>query len=514
MSQETSLNNKRIAKNTLMLYLRTFITMCVSLYTGRIMLQALGLDNYGINNVVGGIVNMSGIITATMATSISRYITYAIGEGNKDKQKTIFSTSVNVLFIMALISAILLEIVGVWFLNTQANIPQGRMYAANWVLQCSIFTFVIGLIGVPFRAVIIAHERMSVYAYMGIIDVVVKLSICFAIQVYGGDRLILLSIIFMIVSVLMDILYWCYCFKYFEEAKFRRVFDLQLLKEMSGYAGWSFFGNSAWILNTQGVNMLVNVFYGVVFNASRGIANTVNAGIQKFVGDFMIAFSPQITKSYASGNMDNIVVLAIRGTKFTWLLMYVFIVPVFLEADTLLQLWLGDVPPLASVFLRLTMFESLAVQSGTTLFKVIQAKGDLRRFQIEATLWGACVFPIAWVAFEYGAPVWTPYVIFIIVYFSLNIIRLYALRRLMQFPIRKFIRESIIPCLWVSVLSFTVPILVAYFMSPGICHFLAVIFISVLWTAFCSYQWGLSKNERRFLVEKIVDLYKKKIQKA
>lgn len=513
MPQDSSLNNKRIAKNTLMLYMRTFITLCVGLYTGRIMLQALGVDNYGINSVVGGIVGMSGIVTSTMAASISRYITYVIGEGNMDRLKTVFSTSVNVQLIMAIIAIFILEVIGVWFLNTQANIPEGRMYAANWVLQCSIFTLAVGLIGVPFGAVIIAHEHMSVYAYMSIVDVAVKLAVCFIIKAYGGDRLILLSGMLSAVGVFMSLFYWCYCFRHFEEARFRRVFDWKLLKDMGGYAGWSLFGSSAWMLNTNGVNMLVNVFYGVTFNASRGVAGTVNNAVQKFVGDFTTAFSPQITKSYASGNVDYMVMLAIRGTKFTWLLMYVFIVPVFLEADTLLKLWLGDVPPLAGIFLRLTLFESLAVESGSTLLKVIQAKGEIKRYQIEVTLWGFCVFPIAWIAFECGAPVWSPYVIFIVVYFLLNIVRFYTLRRLMQFPVWRFIRESLLPCLRVSLLSFTVPGIVSWLMNPGITHFLVVTPIAVLWTAFCCYRWGFDDNERKFLVEKVVDLYEKKFQK-
>lgn len=286
MDNQTSENNKRIAKNTLMLYMRTFITMCISLYTGRIMLQALGVDNYGINNVVGGIVGMSGIITSTMAAAISRYITYAIGEGDSEKQKRVFSTSVNVQIIMAIIAVVVLEIVGVWFLNTQANIPNDRMYAANWVLQCSVLDLAIGLVSVPFTATIVAYERMTVYAYMGIVDVLLKLILCFSIQAYGGDRLILFSILLTIANVLTALFYCFYSHKNFKEARFRWVLNAKLLKEMGSYAGWSLFGNSAWVFNTQGVNMLVNVFYGVVFNASRGVANTVNSAIQKFVNDF------------------------------------------------------------------------------------------------------------------------------------------------------------------------------------------------------------------------------------
>lgn len=511
MSVESQ-NNKRIAKNTLMLYMRTFITMCVSLYTGRIMLQALGVDNYGINNVIGGLTGMSCIITGTMAAAISRYITYAIGEGDTKKQRIVFSTSVNVQLVMAFIAVIVLELVGVWFLNTQANIPSGRMEAANWVLQCSILTTAVGLVGVPFTAVIVAYERMGVYAYMGIVDVMVKLILCFSIQAYGGDRLILFSVLLTIVGILTTLFYCFYCYRCFEEARFRMVLDMRLLKDIGSYAGWNLFGNSAWSFNTQGVNMLVNVFYGVVFNASRGVANTVNSAIQKFVNDFTTAFSPQITKSFASGNIDYTVKLAIRGTKFTWLLMYIFIVPVCLEADTILRLWLVEVPPLAGIFLRLTMFESLAVQSGSTLLKVIQAQGDIRRYQIEVTAWGCSVFPLAWVTFKLGAPVWTPYVIFIIVYFLLNIVRFNTLRRLMQFPVRRFLHEAVFPCLWVSVISFIVPGIVAMWIPVGIWHFLVVSPIAVFWTIFCAYKWGFTPGERDFLKEKLI-MIKNKIQK-
>lgn len=503
MSNESQ-NNKRIAKNTLLLYMRTFITMCVSLYTGRIMLYALGVDNYGINNVVGGLVSMSSIITGTMAAAISRYITYAIGEGNSEKQRTVFSTSVNVQIVMALIAVVVLEIIGVWFLNSQANIPVSRMTAANWVLQCSILSTAIGLVGVPFTSVIIAYERMNVYAYMSIVDVMVKLILCFFIQAYGGDRLILFSILLTVSSVMTTSFYCFYCYNNFKEARFRRVLDMKLLKEMGYYAGWSLFGNSAWTLNTQGVNMLVNVFYGVVFNASRGVANTVNSAVQRFVNDFTMAFSPQITKSFASGDIDYTVKLAIRGTKFTWLLMYIFIVPVCLEADTLLQLWLVEVPPLAAVFLRFTMFESLALQSGNTLLKVIQAQGDIRRYQIEVTAWGCCVFPLSWIAFKFGAPVWSPYAIFIVVYFLLNIVRFYTLRRLMQFPVRRFLREALLPCLSVSVIAFTLPVFIAWWIPAGLVHFLVVTPIAVLWTVFCCYKWGFTTGEREFLKEKVL----------
>ncbi|MGL6178936.1 MAG: hypothetical protein ACRC13_06920, partial [Tannerellaceae bacterium] len=329
MSNDISQNNKRIAKNTLVLYFRTFITMIVGLYTGRVMLQALGIEGYGINSVIGGIVAMSSLITSTMSQSISRYITFELGGGSKDRLRTLFSTAINVQIVLAILVAIVLEIAGVWFLNSEANIPEGRMYAANWVLQCSIMTLIISLVSSPFNALIIAHERMSVYAYMSIVDVALKLIICFALLSYQGDRLILLAVLQIFVALVMQILYGVYCNKKFEEAHYNPfTLDSGLMKELAVFSGWNMFGNAAWVFNTQGVSMLVNVYFGVVFNAARGLAATVNGAVQGFVGNFTTAFSPQITKSYAADNKEYAIYLVNRGTKFTWLMMYVFIVPV------------------------------------------------------------------------------------------------------------------------------------------------------------------------------------------
>lgn len=496
-------NNKRIAKNTLALYFRTFITMIIGLYTGRVMLQALGVNNYGINNVVGGIVGMSSLITGTMSAAISRYLTYGIGCGNKERLKITFSTSINAQIIMVVLVMIVLEIIGVWFLNTKANIPEGRMDAANWVLQCSIISLSIGLISTPYNALIVAHEKMDIYAYTSIIEVTLKLAICFIIMSYGGDRLKLLSLLTVAVALGMQTFYTLYCSRKFEEAHYNyKIFDKSLMKELTIFSGWNLFGSTAWIFNTQGVNMLVNVFFGVAFNAARGLAGTVNGAIQGFVGNFTMAFSPQITKSYAAGDIDYAINLANRGTKFTWLMMYVFIVPVCLEADMLLKLWLGEVPEMAGIFLRLAMFESLAVLSGQTLLKLIQANGNIKRYQIEISLMGCTVFPIAWIAYSFGAPVWSAYVIFIIIYFSINIIRYIRLKSLMPFSIRKHIYECIIPCIIVSITSFVIPTPIYYFMDDSIIRFFIVVPVAILSTLCCCYMFGLSSSEKLFFSKK------------
>ena len=506
-------NNRRIAKNTLALYFRTFITMIVGLYTGRVMLQALGVENYGINAVVGGIVGMSALITSTMSQAISRYITYALGKGEKEGLKTMFSTSISAQIVMALVVVLVLEVVGVWFLNSGANIPEGRMEAANWVLQCSIVSLIISLVGSPFGALIIAHERMAIYSYMSIVDVTLKLVICFVIMAYGGDRLILLALLQVAIAFGMQIFYGWYCGRNFEEAHYNpQVFDKGLMKELTAFSGWNLMNNGAYVFATQGVNMLINVFFGVVYNASRSVAMTVNGAIQSFVGNFTIAFSPQITKSYAAGDTSYAVHLVIKGTKFTWLMMYIFIVPVFMEADILLQLWLGEVPEQAALFLRFAMFESLAVSSGQNLFKLIQADGHVKKYTIHAAITAGFIFPLTWLSFYLGAPVWTAYLIFIIIFLILNLVRFYALKRLMPFSIRQFMKDAIIPCLIVSVASFIVPIIVAYYMEQSVIRFFVNGTVSVLWTIVCCVLFGLTKNERFFFYDKAKLLINKYIK--
>lgn len=498
-------NNKRIAKNTLALYFRTFITMIVGLYTGRVMLQALGVDNYGINNVVGGIVGMSSLITSTMSAAISRYITYSIGQGDKERLKTMFSTSVNAQIVMSIIAVIVLEIFGLWFLSNEANIPDRRMTAAHWVFQCSLISLVIGLISSPYNALLVAHERMGIYAYTSITEVTLKLVVVFTILAFDGDRLILLSILNVIVGLGMRIFYGWYCSKYFEESNYNvKIFDKRLLKELTVFSGWNLLNNGAWVFATQGVNMLVNVFFGVAYNAARGIAQTVNGAVQGFVGNFTMAFSPQITKTYAAGDKEYAIQLGNRGTKFSWLMMYIFIVPVFCEAETLLKIWLGQVPEWSVLFLRFAMFESLAVSSGQNLFRLIQADGNVKKYTVHAAITAGMIFPLAWLLYYWGAPVWVAYLIFIFDFMVLNIVRFFDMKRLMPFSIRQFLREVFVPCITVSVASFILPLAVCYYMESGLLRFFINVPLAVLWTIACSVVFGLTKNERIFLKNKFL----------
>ena len=510
VQQDKSANNKRIARNTIALYFRTFITMIVGLYTGRVMLQALGVDNYGINNVVGGIVAMSSLITATMSQAISRYITYALGKGEKEQLKTMFSTAVNAQIVMSSIAIVVLEIFGLWFLNSGAQIPEGRETAAFWVFQCSLICLVLSLVSSSYNSLIIAHERMGVYAYVSIAEAILKLAICYVIMAYNGDRLIYCAILHVCVALSIRGFYAFYCGKNFVEARYSpRVFDKRLLRELTTFSGWNLLNNGSYTFATQGVNMLVNAFFGVAFNAARGLALQVNTAVQGFVNNFTVAFSPQITKSYAAGDKEYAVYLSNRGTKFAWLIMYVFIVPVCCEADTLLELWLEEVPEWSALFLRFAMFESLAVVSGQNLFRLIQADGNVKTYTIHASITAGVIFPLTWIVYLLGAPVWSAYLIFILDFMVLNLVRFYDIKKLMVFSIKQFVRDVAAPCFLVSIVSFLVPVIICYCIEPGILRFFVNVPVAVLWTLFCCVILGLTKNERKFFLNKAIAIIKK-----
>lgn len=509
-------DNKRIAKNTLLLYFRTFITMLVGLYTGRVMLSALGVENYGINNVVGGIVGMSSLITGAVSSTITRFITYALGEGDKQRMRLVFSTSVNVQIVMSFVAVVVLEIIGIWFLNTHAVIPDGRMTAAHWVLQCAIIGLVLGLVSSPYNAVIVAHEHMSIYAYMSIVDVVLKLLVCFAIMAYGGDRLIFLSILMVCIGLAMRIFYGWYCTRHFDEAHYDlKLFDKSFVKEMSQFTGWFLVGNAVWVMNTQGLNMLINVFFGVVFNAARGVALTVTGALSSFVNNFTVAFVPQITKSYAAGDRERLLTLMFQGTKIVWFLFIVLIIPVFIEADFLLKLWLGTPPDHAVTFLRFALIESWSLSISFVLHNAILASGKLKRVQLKIAVYTAFVFPLTWLSFKLGAPAWASYAVFIFMNTTAKGFTICELRRIMNFPIGPFVRKVVLRCAAVSFVAFAIPALVSLQMQQSLIRFFVVVPFSVLWTIVCMYLLGINAAERvlaQTYAKKLVSKFKERFE--
>lgn len=503
-------NNKRIAKNTLLLYFRMIIIMVVTLFTSRIVLDALGETNYGIYNVVGGVVTMFSVLSSSLSGAISRFITYELGKKNIEHLKLIFSTSVNIQIIMSIIIFVLCEIIGVWFLNEKMNIPNERMEAANFILHCSIMTFVINLISVPYNATIIAHEKMSAFAYISILEVSLKLLVAYLIYLSPFDKLKVYALLILLISAILRLIYGFYCKHHFEEAHYNfKLLDKKIFKEMSSFAGWNLFGNTAYMLNTQGINMLINIFFGVTTNAARAIAIQVDTAVQQFVNNFMTAINPQITKSYANGDSEYMYKLVCRGTKFSFFIMYIFIVPIVLEAETILKIWLNQVPADTTIFMRLVVISSLASLIGNSLYCAIQATGNIKRYQIIVTSVGCLVFPFTWIAFKLGAPAYSTYIIYAILYFSLNFIRLSTLRRLMNFNVKYFIYKVFAKIGLCAILCFIMPGMIAYLMPPSIVRFFIVCFSSILWSVGCIYFIGFEKVEQEFFTKKIREIIKK-----
>ncbi len=507
-------NTKRIAKNTLILYVRTLFTMLVSLYTSRVILNTLGVSDFGISNVVGGVVGMFSVISGSLSSSISRFITYELGHGDINKLKRIFSTSVNIQIGIALIIVILAECIGVWFVNHKLNIPAGRLVAANWVFQCSLLSFAIGLISVPYNACIIAHERMSAFAYMSILETILKLVIVYMLFISPYDKLISYAVLFVVISLIMRLIYGWYCNKHFVESHYEFIYDRPLIKEMTGFAGWSFFGNTAYMLNTQGVDMLINIFFGVTLNAAKGVASQVQNAVMQFVGNFTVAINPQITKSYASGDREYMNKLICRGARLSYYLLLIFTVPIVCEADYILYLWLKTVPEYAPIFLRLILFGTLMTLLGNTMLTAIQATGNIRRYQIWITITGCFVFPLTWIAYKLGFPPETTYIIYIIIYFLLNFIRVYIAKGLMDFPVRLYLFDVIFRVVIVSIVAFIFPLLVIRYFEPGFLRLCISCIVSLISSLLTINILGLEHVEREMIYKKVSHiLFKLKFSK-
>lgn len=501
MSNQTLDNNKRIAKNTLLLYFRMLFLMVISLFTSRITLQTLGVDNFGIYNVVGGIVAMFSIMSGSLSNAISRYITFELGKGDKKILKKVFSTAVNVQIIMAVIIAVLIEIGGVWFLNYKMNIPDGRMVAANWVLQFSIISFAVNLISIPYNAAIIAHEKMSAFAYISIYEAVMKLVVVYLIVISPFDKLIVYSFLILLISLSLRLIYGVYCKRKFEECSYMFILDKPLLKKMTSFAGWNFFGAGSFLLMTQGVNMLLNMFFGVALNAARGIATQVENVVNQFTTNFGTAINPQITKSYAKGDYAYMHKLVFAGSKYSFFLVVVLCVPIILEANQILHLWLGLVPEYAVVFLRLTLMISMLSVVSNTLVTSMMATGDIKKYQIIVGGLGMIIFPVVYILYKLGfSPQWSYYIQLIIFVFQL-ICRLYLLKDMIKLPVLSFVKEVLFKDIVVLCLTMILPLLLIWNMEETLVRFISVCAVCELSAFISIYFGGLNHSERAKVIE-------------
>lgn len=490
--------------------------MLVALYTSRVILNALGVEDFGINNVVGGFVAMFSLISSALTSSIGRFLTFELGRNNQSKLKEVFSTSLLIQLSLSALVLIVAETVGIWFVNYKMVIPADRLYAANWVFQASMLGFVLGLLSTPYNAAIIAHERMNIYAYFGILQIFINLGIVLfiAYSPFEFDRLIVYSILVVCVSVLMQALYWTYCYRHFPESRVRPKFNKQQWKEMSGFAGWNGVGCSAAILRDQGVNILLNLFFGPVVNAARGIAGSVSGAIGQFTGNFMTALNPQITKSYASGDHSYMFSLVERGSRFGFYIMLLLSLPVILETPFILTLWLKQYPNFTVIFVRLVLCYSLVEVLSYTLITLQVATGKIRNYQIAVGGLMLLNFPISWLALHFGASPYSVYIVAICIAIGCLILRLWFLRAMVGLSMRRYLRYVVGNVLITTFVAAVLPVLLYFVLDPGLLRLIIIGVASVVSAAAAILFIGCTPSERNFILSKATLLKSKFIRAA
>lgn len=502
MSQSSD-NNKRIAKNTLLLYVRMLFMMAVGLYTSRVILRTLGVVDFGINNVVGGVVMMLNFLNGSLSAASSRYITYDLGKGDMTVMKKTFGNILSIHFILAGIVFIIGETVGLWLMTTQLQIPVGRETAAFWVYQFSILTSVMTIISVPYNATIIAHEKMSAFAYISIADAVLKLLIVYLLVVIPYDKLIVYAFLFFCIQLFDRIVYGIYCTRHFEETHTRFSYDKKLFKEIFAFAGWTMNGNLAVMGYTQGLNILLNMFFGPAVNAARGVAVQVQNIVQQFCTNFQMALNPQLTKSYAQGDLEYMHKLLIKSSKFSFYILFFIAVPLMFEAQFVLKLWLGIVPEHTVNFLRLIIAASMLYSLANPLVVSVHATGSIKRFQlIEGTML-LMIVPIAYLLLKFfGIRPEYVFVVHIFVEMCTQYARLRIVLPMIGMKLREYLNKVVLPLIVVVVISPIIPFLVYKNISYGWGGFFTVCATCVVCLSLTILLLGCTSSERKFLFER------------
>ena len=497
---EEKSSNKTIAKNTLFLYFRMMVTMVISLYTSRVILQILGVDDFGIYQTVGGVVGMLSFINNALAVGTSRFLTFELGTGNKEKLRRTFATILSAHIILVFFIVLLCETIGLWFVYTKLNIPAERLDAAVFAYHFSILTVLTQLIQVPYNASIISHERMSIYAYTSIADAVLSLLIVYLLVIGGGDKLMLYSVLFFVVKLCMTVFYVFYCMQKFTETRTRLLIDRQILGDVLGYSGWNLFANTSIALNNHGAVILLNMFFSPGVVTGRAIANQVNMAAYHFITNFRTAANPQIVKRYAAKDYEGSKSLLLSSTKYSYYLMLMLALPIFLVAEPLIQLWLGQVPPYSVMFLQFAIISCLFQVFDSSFYTALYAKGQIRENALISPMVGFLAFPIIYFLFKLGFSPMSLAVINMLGYVLLGlIIKPILIIKIVDYTWRE-IFSVFLPCLKVTIASLPLPIIFSKYVSSLnlhiiICSFLIVV-VSLLSVGFCCWFWGLSSEIR------------------
>lgn len=494
-------DNKRIAKNTMYLYLRSLFTMVLSLYTSRLILQVLGFTDYGIYNLIGSVVVMFNMFSATFVASTQRFLNFVLGKRDIEGAAKVFSASVNIHAILAVCIVILLETVGLWFLNYKLNIPAGRMVAANIVYQYSVFTFVVNLFCIPYNAVIVAKEKMQIFAMVNVSESILKLLIVLFLSLVSFDRLIIYGILLPLVPCSVFVFYRLYCGKRYKECQYIKVNDILLYKEMIGISGWNFLGSGATIATVAGMGIIINMFTNVVVNSAKGIASQIETIVKQLVDNFMISVRPQITKSYAWGDYQYLQLLISRGSRFSLYLMSALCFPIILNVDYILKLWLGNVPEYTAEFVIIALIYILVIPFSNILDNVLMATGKIKYSQIYLSLLQLCNLPLSCLVLYLEYPPYLIYLSYIFMSYMSLIVRIYYSMKYAEIKATDYIINVLLKPISVITLSF-----LAAFIIKSQIHF-SYEFIQCIVSCIitegsllvCCFLLGVNRSERVYL---------------
>ena len=502
-------NNKRIAKNTAMLYFRMILIMGVTLYMTRVVLRVLGVEDFGIYNVVGGVVTMLSFLSASMSSATQRFLSFELGKKDIPQLTRVFGMSVNIQILIALGVLLIAETLGLWFVNTQLTIPANRLVAANWVYQFSILTFIVSIISVPYNAAILTYEKMNVFAYISILEVVLKLLVVFMLEWFGFDKLKLYAILLFSVSLIIRIIYGLYVKQNIKECRYSFFWNKKLFLTLINFAGWNLWGNMAVVTYSQGVNILLNIFFGPAINAARAIAFQINAAIRSFISNFQMAMNPQIIKSYASENNSYMHSLIFTGAKFSFFLMLLLCLPVIFNTSKILGWWLPEVPAYTVIFCRLILIDGIINSLSGTLMTGAQASGKIKLYQGVVGGLLLLILPVSYIFLYYGfSPEITLYVsisVSVVALFA----RLYIISPLIDLSKVRFSKEVILPAVTIACLVSIAFIFLEMFIKSGIWNFIFLNSILFIFSSCVIYFLGLKNAERLFMKSQINIIYKK-----
>ncbi|MBD1422506.1 MATE family efflux transporter [Sphingobacterium chuzhouense] len=493
----------RIAKNTLMLYVQMFLGMLIGLYTSRVVLNELGVEDYGLYNVVGGVVAMFGWLNTSMSGTTGRFITVALGQDHMEQLKKVFGLSLTIHILLGVLIVLLAEPVGIWFLQHKMQIPEARMEAAVWVFHCSVATAFFYILNVPYNAMIVAHERMGIFAYFSLIDLFLRLGVVLALPYFAADKLKLYAVLLLGIQILMQFIYWQYCFRNFHASRVKPAWDKEKFKEMSSFAGWSLFGDFAAILFSQGINILLNMFFGPAINAARGIAVQVQGVTLRFIGSFQTALNPQLMKSHAAKDYVYMHKLLFASSKLSFFLFLLLATPVFFEAHALLVWWLKIVPEYTVTFLRIILLISLIDCLANPLIISAKATGKIRKYQSVLGTFLLLIVPVSYFLLTLDFPPYTVFVVHFVIACVGHGIRVVLITPMIDLDVNEYIRHVIFKVLIVFVLASILPAIFYWNLPEGELRFV-VMGLSVL-IGIPSVVWlfGINHNERFLVMEQL-----------